>query len=476
MENLREMYKIVIIGRPNVGKSTLFNRLIRKNRAISHDIPGVTRDRIEGICRNSDGNSFILVDTGGITLDGDSHVIDGPKGSRGFEKEILNQALDAIDDSAGICLVMDAKEGLTPLDVHLANYIRRINKPILLVINKVDGLEKEDILTSEFHSLGFSFLSVSAEHGINLNLLKDMLAEMVSTTTDQKECSVDVSEKREDEADNKIKISILGRPNAGKSSLLNSLIGNNRMIVSETPGTTRDSVDVPFIAEDGTNYVFVDTAGIRRRSKIDDLVEKISTGESIKSATKSDITLYVIDACDGIATQDKRLMELLSKQVRPFIVLINKIDLVPKQDQKKLLNLFREFLDFCPHIPILQISAQKGYGLGKILPLAKEILAECMMRVPTSKLNSAFKEIIERHQPPIVKNARPKFFYLTQAESNPPTFVFFVSDSTRILDSYAKYIEKNLRLLCNLKHTPIRLHFRSSHGKHDLTTYNKKSK
>ena len=224
----------------------------------------------------------------------------------------------------------------------------------------------------------------------------------------------------------------------GKSSLVNALVGEERMIVSNIPGTTRDSVDVTF-EHDGARYTFVDTAGVRRRTKITDSVERFSVNSAIKSSTKAQVTLLVFDVLESPTTQDKRLLALLDERKIPFMVLLNKMDLVPK--------------------------AHSGEGLKQILPLARRIYKECSTRIPTGQLNRAVTEVIDRNQPPIVRNARPKFFYLTQAESDPPTFVFFVSDAERIKDSYARYLEKSLRGMFEIKHAPVRVHFRSSHKK-----------
>ena len=236
------------------------------------------------------------------------------------------------------------------------------------------------------------------------------------------------------------------------------------MIVSNIPGTTRDSVDVTF-EHDGARYTFVDTAGVRRRTKITDSVERFSVNSAIKSSTKAQVTLLVFDVLESPTTQDKRLLALLDERKIPFMVLLNKMDLVPKAQAEKALRDVREALSFCRHVPLVRVSAHSGEGLKQILPLARRIYKECSTRIPTGQLNRAVTEVIDRNQPPIVRNARPKFFYLTQAESDPPTFVFFVSDAERIKDSYARYLEKSLRGMFEIKHAPVRVHFRSSHKK-----------
>ncbi len=485
--------KIALVGRPNVGKSTLFNRLIRSNRAITHDMPGVTRDRMEGIVRGRNKRPFGIIDTGGITLDGHAAVAEGPAGIRGFEAEILRQAEEAIAECVAVCLVVDGREGLLPFDEHLASYLRRTGKPVLVVVNKVDGIEKEDVLTAEFHILGFPVLAVSAEHGHNLRWLesemRDLLPEEdedgidddadatavasadadaeVETEdgTSDSETEEGITEETvEDEPEAPLRLCMLGRPNAGKSSLVNALTGTNRMIVSDVAGTTRDSVDVAF-EKDGLSYTFVDTAGVRRRSRITDTVERYSVNSSLKSTTKAHVTLLVLDAVEGITSQDKRLIELLDERKTPFMVLVNKMDLVPAKAREDGKRNFRDLLNFCQHVPLLFVSAKTGYELRSIVPLAARIRRECSVRIPTGQLNRAMEEVITRHQPPVVRRVRPKFYYMTQAESQPPTFVLFVNDADRIQAPYAKYIEKSLRRLFGIEHAPMRVHFRSSHKK-----------
>ena len=457
------MHKIALIGRPNVGKSTLFNRLIRSNRAITHDRPGVTRDRMEGLVRRAD-REFMIIDTGGVTLDHSRsdtlNLGEAPDELRGFEEAVLMQAAAAMTDAAAIALVVDAREGLTPFDEHLAAYVRRSGKPILLVVNKVDGPELADSLSADFHVLGLDLVAVSAEHGFGLTALEEALCALLPA----EDADPGASSPNGAEEELGLRLAMLGRPNVGKSSLVNALTGEERMIVSNIPGTTRDSVDVTF-EHGGRRYTFVDTAGVRRRTKITDSVERFSVNSAIKSSTKAQVTLLVFDVLESPTTQDKRLLALLDERKATFMVLLNKMDMVPKAEAAKALRDVREALAFCKHVPLIRVSAHSGEGLGQILPMADLIRKECTTRIPTAQLNRAFAEILDRNQPPIVRNARPKFFYLTQAESDPPTFVFFVSDAERIKPTYARYLEKSLRAMFDIKHAPIRVHFRSSHKK-----------
>lgn len=521
------MPKAVLLGRPNVGKSTLFNRLIRSNRAITHDMPGVTRDRMEGVVRGQGKEPFALVDTGGVTLDGHEAVAEGPKGIRGFEADILRQAEEALAEADMLCLVVDGREGLTPFDEHLAARIRRVGKPVLVVVNKVDGLEKEDQLLAEFHALGFPLLAVSGEHGHNIRALEEEIRERLpeldlpaqlnvaldngvdadddldaddyldddhNLDSDESDdfddgdaCGPEESteEFAEDSASaldgdtldpmggdvtpklpktGPLRLCLLGRPNAGKSSLVNAFIGKERMIVSDVAGTTRDSVDIP-LEKNGKMYMFVDTAGVRRRSRITDTVERYSVNSSLKSTTKAHVTLLALDATEGLTSQDKRLIELLDERKTPFMILLNKTDLIQPRERAALKKQFSEELSFCPHVPVLSVSAKAGAGLSPILPLAEQIRTECSVRISTGQLNRAMEAVLTKHQAPVVRRVRPKFFYLTQAESEPPTFVFFVNDADRVAESYVRYLEKALRRMFGILHAPMRVRLRSSHTK-----------
>lgn len=557
----KPLRKVALLGRPNVGKSTLFNRLIRSNRAITHDRPGVTRDRMEGVVRKRGDEAFLLVDTGGVTMDGHARVQEGPEGLRGFEDAILAQARDAVAESDLVCLVVDGREGLSPLDSHLADYLRKAGKPLILVVNKVDGPERQDILTAEFHGLGLEVIACSAAHGYNVRELEDVMRDALfppddedepdaidensvlfagasrrqkkrlkaalkedqtqtgdtprneqsdsedpaeetpedqTTITEQREpvpsepqnedvplfVGVDGQMYRADDAAlpedeeavgeqdwsgadipaGPLRLALLGRPNAGKSSLVNAMVGSMRMIVSDMAGTTRDSVDVS-VSLDGEEVTFVDTAGVRRRAKITDTVERYSVNSSLKSTTKAHVTLLVLDASEGLTQQDKRLIDLLNERKTPFMVLINKSDLIEPKQRKSAEKSYKEALVFCPHVPLLFVSALNRHNLKKIVPLARTIRNECGVRVPTGQLNRAMASVLERHQPPIVRQVRPKFFYLTQAESLPPTFVFFVNDAERVKPSYARYLERSLRKLFTIRHAPMRVNFRSSHTK-----------
>lgn len=438
---------IAIIGRPNVGKSTLFNRLIRRNKAITHDMPGVTRDRIYGVVRPEYGRPFALVDTGGLV----------PESNIDIERAIEEQAAEALSEAQVVLLVVDAREGATPIDAQVARELRQSGRPVLLVANKVDNREQE-LIANEFHVLGLEMVCVSAVHGRGVPVLLERLEDFLE------EHNVVSVEEEIDEESKGLCISMIGRPNAGKSSIINALIGERRLIVSEDAGTTRDSVDVSF-ERGGKTYTFVDTAGVRRRTRIEDSLERFSVLKSLKSNRKAQVAVLVIDGLEALSHQDKRLIEFMDREKTPFIVAINKTDLLPRNVMKEIKEHYTKALQMVGHVPIIYTSAKTRAGLGGLLPLAEKIWKECSLRVGTGELNRIMRDAIERHQPPLIKRRRAKFYYLTQADIEPPTFVFFVNDDELVKDTYQRYLEKQLRKLVGLTMAPMAVLFRASHEK-----------
>jgi len=440
---------IALIGRPNVGKSTLFNRMIRSNKAITHDMPGVTRDRIFGLVRPQDGGRpFNLVDTGGLV----------PGGEGDFEREIMEQATEAMREAQVVLLVVDAREGLMPVDEHVARDLRSSGLPTLMVVNKVDGAEQEG-LSAEFHALGLDMVSVSASHGYGI---PDLMARVESFL---EEHGIASEEEEFDEEKQGLRLAMLGRPNAGKSSLINAVLGERRLIVSDKAGTTRDSVDVTFERQ-GKKYTFVDTAGVRRRTKITEDVEQFSIFKALKASAKAQVAVLVLDGTQVLSHQDKRLINYLDNEKTPFIVVVNKTDLVPDKEKMKLLKEhFAKELAIVKHVPVVYASALTKAGLGGLLPLAEKIVKECSLRVGTGELNRIMQAVIDRHQPPVIKRRRAKFYYLTQADTQPPTFVFFVNDDKLIMASYVRYLESQVRKLVGLTMAPMVIRFKATHTK-----------
>lgn len=440
---------LALIGRPNVGKSTLFNRLLRRNRAIVHDRPGVTRDRIYGEVREGE-TRYALIDTGGM-------VLEAEPGGEGFERPIFEQAREAMSEAQAILFVVDGREGLTPLDSDAAAYVRQSNRPTLLVVNKVDGAEQEHLATAEFHALGFDMVAVSGAHGFGLEELRERAVDLARQ----------VAPAEGEEAPGRergLTLAMLGRPNVGKSSLVNAMTRQERLIVSDVPGTTRDFVDVTF-ESGGRTYTFVDSAGVRRRANIEDSLERFTVLRALKSSKRAEITLLVLDAVEGLARQDKRLIAFLAGEKTPFIVVVNKMDLVPKAELPARRKEFAEALFLAPHAPIVYTSTVTRAGLGGLLPLAEKLRKECGLRVGTGQLNRAMREAIERHQPPMVNRRRAKFYYLTQADEPVPTFVFFVNNADWVKPAYVKYLENSLRRIFSIRMAPVDVLLRSSHGK-----------
>jgi len=430
---------VVIVGRPNVGKSTLFNRLSRQNKALVHDRPGVTRDRLYARVRGG-SREFALVDTGGLVLE---------KGDRLVE-DIYEQVQDALSSADLILFVVDGKSGLTALDRQLGTMLRQSRRPVHLVVNKVDGQEQSAYLESDFYSLGFHLTQVSAAHGYNIPSLMETI-----------ESTLPESEPAEEQLQG-LRLSLLGRPNVGKSSLVNALTGEQRVLVSSSAGTTRDCVDV-ILNRDGKQYIFIDTAGVRRKTTIRDDLERFSTLRAIKSSQRADVALLVLDALTGVVAQDKKLLSFLEREKIPMVILVNKVDLVPREQLGKLKGYFRDELAFCSYAPVIYTSCVTRAGLGGLIPLAEKVMAQSRIRVGTGQLNRLVRDAVQGHQPPMVKGRRAKIYYLTQPGVSPPEFVFFVNDPELIKPAYARYLEKQLRRTFQLDMAPLKLFFRSSH-------------
>ncbi|WP_029898469.1 ribosome biogenesis GTPase Der [Desulfohalovibrio reitneri] len=432
---------VAIVGRPNVGKSTLFNRLLRRSAAITHDRAGVTRDRLASLARLED-REVLFIDTGGLEMEGGDEIDQG----------IMAQAREAVTEAQAILLVVDGREGLTGLDERVAEHIRSSGKPTLIAVNKVDGPEKEAELTAEFHALGFELAPVSAAHGYGM---RDLRFRLVN------ELLADIPGEKEPEYEQGLRLAMLGRPNAGKSSLINRLVGADRLLVSDQAGTTRDAVDATLVRGE-KRYTFVDTAGVRRRAKVTDSLERFSVMRALKSAARANVSVLVLDAGQSFSQQDKKLLAYLEKEKVPLIMAVNKTDLVPKKERKRFERAVREELRIASHVPVVFTSALSGEGVDRILPMAEKIMEETRIRISTGKLNRVMHEVLTRHQPPQVKYRRAKFYYLTQTETEPPTFVFFVNQPSLVKESYKRYVENQLRKQFNIPHAPMRIHYRAS--------------
>ena len=452
---------VALVGRPNVGKSTLFNRIVGQRKAIVEDLSGTTRDRLYGDA-DWGGRDFIVVDTGGLEpsfLPPPNRGKSNPAGfqagvsSRLFLSEIRSQVELAMAEAEVIVLLVDIEAGLTGPDYEVAELLRRTEKPVILAVNKADNRKRRDAAV-EFYALGMGDpIPVSAQHGTGTGDLLDAIIEALPPAG---------VEAEEEEDDDSIKIAILGRPNVGKSSLLNKLLGEERVIVSDVPGTTRDAIDTR-IAYGDMELVLIDTAGIRRRGKIEPGVEKHSFLRAIKAVNRADVCLLLVDANQAATSQDAHIAGYILEEAKSVVVLVNKWDTIEKDTHT--MNHFtqniRAELQFLDYVPILFISAKTGQRVKNVLPLALEVHDNRLRRVPTGELNRLLQEAVAKHPPKGGQRYRLKFFYMTQAAVDPPTFVFFVNDSKLVHFTYQRYLENQLRDRYEFLGTPLRVIFRN---------------
>ena len=452
---------VALVGRPNVGKSTLFNRITRKRDALVDNFPGVTRDRHYGQAVYDD-IEFILIDTGGF-IDGDADD---------FAGEIRFQVEQAISESDLIVLVLDAKYGLSPFDTDLVSMLRRVTKPVMVVVNKIDGEHQEDNLY-EFHHLGLDALyPVSGEHGYGMmDFMDGMTAKLRETVLAEDEQTV--SESTPDQ----IHIAVVGRPNVGKSSLINMVLGEKRLVVSNVAGTTRDAVD-SFVEMNGQSYCFIDTAGIRRKGRVSRKLEKYSIIKSLRSLDRCDVALILIDSAEGITDQDITIAGYAHDRGCGCIFLLNKWDLVEKDDKTvkvyyERLRMESKFLQFAP---AMTISALTGKRVNRIFQLVNEVYEQYASRIGTGQLNRIIEQAIHKTEPSLHKGKRLKFYYATQVATKPPSFVCFVNYPEAVHFSYERYLVNQIREQAGLDKTPIRLMFRLRTGKIEFGKNKKKEK
>ncbi|MFM9414473.1 ribosome biogenesis GTPase Der [Peptococcus simiae] len=430
---------IAVVGRPNVGKSTLFNRLTHTRKAIIEDMPGVTRDRLyeDG---EWNGHAFTLIDTGGIDTVDKDHIL----------KNVRLQAEIAIEEADLILFMVDASVGVTQEDEAVAQILRKSDKEVILVANKVKSFE-DLVPVYEFYSLGFEHLvPITAVDGRNTGDLLDLMLDLLPA-------EALVGEKEE-----ALSIAVVGRPNVGKSSLCNRLLGEERSIVSNVPGTTRDAIDTPF-RYDGEDYILVDTAGMRRRKKIELATERYSVVRSLHAVDRSDVVLMVIDGSQGLTDQDKRIVGYAHEQGKGIILVVNKWDLVEKdhKTQKEMEDRFKAELLFLSYAPMLFVSAVTGQRVSKIMETVRAVAENRLMRVPTGVLNDILREAVLKNPPPTDKGKRLKIYYGTQIGVAPPTFALFVNDKEIMHFSYLRYIENRIRDYFVFEGTTLRLQLRN---------------
>lgn len=442
------MFRVAIVGRPNVGKSSLFNRIIGKRKAIVEDIPGVTRDRIISTA-DWRGVKFEVVDTGGyITSDEDK-----------FAPYIRKQVEKELQEADLLIFVVDGKQGITPLDKEIATMLHKTEKPVIVAVNKIDDPEKEK-LAYEFYELGFDeVVPISTIQKIGLGELLDKIYQYIPDY----EKEIEQEEEEEEEKDY-IKVAIVGKPNAGKSSLLNAILGEERVLVSDIPGTTRDTVDTLF-EKDGQKFLFLDTAGIRKKSKVEYGVEFFSVGRSIEAIEKADVVVLVIDATQGATEQDQKIAGLIQRRYKPAVIVINKIDMLKEKELEKVINQVKEKLYFISYAPIVLTSASKKIGINELLEKIVYVYNQAWKRIGTGQLNRAIKQIMSLRQPPSYQGKPLKIYYATQLEGKPPAFLLFVNKAEGFKENYVKFLENNLRKLLALENAPIKLIFRGKEEK-----------
>ena len=437
---------VAIVGRPNVGKSMLFNKLIGQRLSIVEDTPGVTRDRIYGECEWL-GRKFTLVDTGGIEPSTDSQIL----------SFMRDQAQIAIDNATVIIFVVDIKSGMTASDQEVAYMLQRSQKPILLAVNKMDSTGTVDPDFYEFYNLGLGDpIAVSAVHGHGTGDLLDECLKYFPPEDDD-----------EDESD-VIQVAIIGRPNVGKSSLTNKILGEQRVIVSNVAGTTRDAIDSYFENEQG-KYNFIDTAGMRKKSKVDDSIEKYSVLRATMAIERSDVCLILIDAQDGVTEQDTKVAGLAHEAGKACIIVVNKWDLIEKDDKTmdRMREAVRRDLSYMTYAPIVFISAATGQRVNRLFELINYVNEQASMRITTGMLNSVLADAQTRVQPPTDKGRRLKIYYMTQVGVKPPHFVVFCNDRKLFHFSYQRYLENQIRGVFGLEGTPVILTIRQK-GEEDV--------
>ena len=436
MENRKRKPIVAVVGRPNVGKSTLFNAFAGSRISIVKDTPGITRDRIYADVTWLN-YSFTLIDTGGIEPDSKDIIL----------SQMREQAQIAIDTADVILFMVDVKQGLVDADAKVADMLRRSKKPIILVVNKVDSYEKMMLDVYEFYNLGIGEpMAISAA---NRQGIGEVLDEVVSHFAD------DTAEDVEDE---RPRIAIVGKPNVGKSSLINKLLGEHRLIVSDIAGTTRDAVDAE-VTYNGKEYIFIDTAGLRRKNKIKEELEQYMIVRTVSAVERADIVILLIDALEGVTEQDAKIAGIAHERGKGIIIAVNKWDALEKDDKTiyRFTEKVRQILSFMPYAEITFISAKTGQRIGKLYELIDMVEQNQSMRVATGVLNEIMAEAVALQQPPSDKGKRLRLYYITQVAVKPPTFVIFVNDKQLMHFSYTRYIENKIRDTFGFKGTP--LHF-----------------
>ena len=430
---------VAIVGRPNVGKSTLFNALAGERISIVKDTPGITRDRIYADVSWLD-KAFTLIDTGGIEPDSKDELL----------SQMRQQAQIAIDTADVIIFLVDVKQGLVDSDAKVADMLRRSHKPVVLVVNKVDSFDKYMADVYEFYNLGIG--DPHAVSAVNKLGIGDMLEEVVSFFQDAGE---------EEEEDDRIRVSIVGKPNVGKSSIINKLLGENRLIVSDIAGTTRDAVDTE-ISYKGRDYIFIDTAGLRRKSRVKEELEHYMILRTVSAVERSDVAVLVIDAVEGVTEQDAKIAGIAHERGKGVIIVVNKWDAIEKNDRtmREYESRIRQTLSYMPYAEIMYVSALTGQRLNKLYDMIDMVIENQTLRIATGVLNEIMTEAVAMQQPPSDKGKRLKLYYITQVSVKPPTFVIFVNDKELMHFSYTRYLENKIREAFGFRGTSLKFFIR----------------
>ncbi len=446
---------IAVVGRPNVGKSTLVNRLAGRKVAIVEDEPGVTRDRLFVDCRLAD-RDVVLVDTGGLDPSPDDELAQGA----------VEQAHLAVQEADMILFLCDGKSGVHPMDHKVAAVLRKSGNPFLWLSNKMDpGSNRQEL---EFHELGLDFITISSSHGSGLDQMSTQIDDILTKAgfpETQGETEEVFLSKPEVESDEKarsydepesLRICLLGKPNVGKSSLANKLLGESRQMVSTIAGTTRDAVDLPF-EHASKKYLLVDTPGVRRKGRISEKLERYSVVAAFRSMERSHVAIVVLDGSEPFADQDARLLRLVHDRGRALVVAVNKTDLWDSEKRKKYTDQLKHGMRFVRYAPVVYLSALTGKGLGKLLPQVQMVWKNSGVRLGTGELNRLVEQAVERQQPPVIKGRRGKIYYVTQAGVHPPTFIAWVNDPSRFSVSYRRYLDHQFRERFSFKGTALKL-------------------